>query len=177
MMLDIISENDISDHDIESINIHVGPVDYTCNRPKPTDTEDARFSFQHIMAALMLEGEVDSRHFTEGTLRERRFRDVWKKTSVTNHPEWPTEFMSGVARIEIILTNGEKVTKEKIQARGGPDAPLSEDEFHSLFEKYTRDVLSKEATDKTWRLLSQLEQLDRLNELLESLSKKGPMGG
>jgi 2-methylcitrate dehydratase PrpD len=169
MMLDTLTEHKISYDEIDNVEIHVGPVDYTCNRPRPKDTEDARFSFHHIMAALMLDGDVDSDHFSNERLNDPRFQEAWTKVSVTNHPEWPTEFMSGVARIKVSLRNGENIVKERVQARGGPDLPLSKEEFSKLYSKYTRNVMIEKDIVETWEMLTDLENLENPNILLEKL--------
>ena len=173
MMFDILAEHKISYGDIERVAIDVGPVDYTCNRPQPKDTEDARFSFQHIMAALMLDGDIDSHHFTHEKLSDKRFRDAWPKVLVTNHPEWPAEFMSGVARITVSLINGEKIVKEKKQALGGPDFPLAQDQFKGLYRKYTKNVLTENAMEETWQSISNLEKIDNLSGFLEKIDFPG----
>jgi 2-methylcitrate dehydratase PrpD len=169
MMTEILTERKLHYDDIEKIQIDVGPVDYTCNRPQPVDPEDARFSFQHIMAALMLDGEIDSHHFTEEKLADRRFQEAWKKTSVTNHPDWPATFMSGVAKITVTLKGGEKIVKEREQALGGPQFPLTEDQFKSLYQKYTRNVLKAGDIEATWQALTGLDQIDDLGEFLEKI--------
>lgn len=106
MMREILGEKKVSCEEIDKVEIHVGPVDYTCDRPEPKDTEDARFSFQHIMAALMLERDIDSRHFAREKMMDHSFVEARKKVTVINHSEWPPEFMSGVAKIRVLLYNG-----------------------------------------------------------------------
>lgn len=169
MMLDILAEQNISDENIEGVEIDVGPVDYTCHRPRPKDTEDARFSFQHIMAALMLDGDIDSHHFTPEKLSDSRFQDAWQKVSVRNHEDWPAEFMSGVARITVSLKNGERVVKEKEQALGGPQFPLTQDQFKELYRKYTRTVLTSEDIEETWQIISNLEKMENLTDFLQKI--------
>ncbi len=169
MMFDILAEHKISYEDIERVDIDVGPVDYTCNRPQPKDTEDARFSFQHIMAALMLDGDIDRYHFTPEKLSDNRFQNAWPKVSVTNHPDWPAEFMSGVARITVSLINGEQVVKEKEQALGGPQFPLTQYQFKDLYRKYTKSVLTPKDMAETWQIISNLEKIENLRDFLEKI--------
>ena len=173
MMFDILAEHKISYEDIDGVEIDVGPVDYTCNRPQPKDAEDARFSFQHIMAALMLDGDIDSHHFTDEKLSDNRFQDTWPKVSVTNHPDWPAEFMSGVACITVSLINGEKIVKEREQALGGPQFPLAQDQFKDLYSKYTRKVLTTKDMEDTWQIISNLEKVENLQEFLDKIDFPG----
>ncbi len=173
MMLDILTEQKLSYDEIRQVEIDVGPVDNTCNRPHPKDTEDARFSFQHIMAALMLDGDIESHHFTPQRLSDPRFQTVWPKVSVTNHPGWPPEFMSGVARITVSLKSGDRVIKEKQQALGGPQFPLTQDQFKDLYRKYTKDVLTPDDMEETWEMISNLEQIEDLTGFFEKTTFAG----
>lgn len=169
MMLEILAEKKMNYEEIEGVEIDVGPVDYTCNRPQPKDTEDARFSFQHIMAALMLDGDIDSHHFTSEKLSDHRYQDARTRVSVTNHPDWPAKFMSGVARITLFLRNGQKVVREKEEALGGPQFPLTREQFKGLYRKYTRSVLTPENTEETWQSISNLENMDNLKDFMEKI--------
>ncbi len=173
MMLDVLADRALSAADVEHIGIHVGPVDFTCNRPFPTDTEDARFSFHHIMAALLVDGDVDSHHFTREKLEDPRFQQAWTKTSVTLHPEWPAEFMSGTAKLEVRLNSGETVVREREQARGGPRFPLTDREFKALYDKYTLGVLTEEGTTETWELLAGLDTVQDPTPLLNGILISG----
>jgi 2-methylcitrate dehydratase PrpD len=169
MMIDIVSERSIRAEDIDHVDIHVGPVDNVCNRPSPHDTEAARFSFHHIMGAIMVDGDVDSHHFTEDGLNDERIRSVWDKTNVICHEEWPAEFMSGTARIEVTLTDKTVVMKEALQARGGPDEPLTAKEIEALYRKYTSPVLSSSMIDRTWEMIKNLEHHETLKDLTDLL--------
>jgi 2-methylcitrate dehydratase PrpD len=169
MMLETQSERKLEYEDIARIGIDVGPVDHTCNRPRPQDPEDARFSFHHIMAALMLDGDVDSHHFSWEKLADPRFQEAWKKVYVTNHPSWPSEFMSGVAGLTVTLKNGERIVKERAQALGGPKFPLTSVQFMNLYEKYTRHTLNAADIEWTWQVISDLEQMDDLRKLVDRL--------
>jgi 2-methylcitrate dehydratase PrpD len=174
MMREILGERKVSCEEIDKVEIHVGPVDYTCDRPEPKDTEDARFSFQHIMAALMLERDIDSRHFSGKKMMDDSFVEARKKVTVINHSEWPAEFMSGVAKIKVLLYNGEEVVRESMQALGGPLNPLTKDQFADLYWKYTKEVLKTEDTSWTWEYISNLEEHEDLAQFLRKICFVGP---
>ena len=169
MMGEILKENDYSYDQISEVHCHVGPVDSTCDRPVPTDPEHARFSFQHIIACLMLYGEVDSHHFTWQMLENSAVSEARKKVSVTEHSDWPREFMSGVAKLRVTLKSGEVKEKTRAKALGSPAEPLSADQFKDLFFKYTKPVLSQENAAFVWESLNKLDEMDELNELMERI--------
>ena len=169
MMLDILAEKSVKEEEIKNIDIHVGPVDYTCNRPFPIDTEDARFSFHHILGAIMVDGDIDSHHFTKESLADKRIQDARKKVNVIRHDDWPSEFMSGLALLKITLQDGTVISREKEQSRGGPKEPVSDAEVEALYRKYTRPVLTEAQIDKTWEMISKLENTEDLSELIDLL--------
>ncbi len=169
MMLAMVAKRSLGAEDIERVDIHVGPVDNTCNRPAPVDTEDARFSFHHIMGSIMVDGDIDSHHFTEAKLGDERIRAAWNKVNVLCHDDWPAEFMSGTARIDVTLKDRTVLSDERVQALGGPEAPLSTDQVEALFRKYTRPVISEAMIDSTWQQIAGLEQIEDLSGLIDLL--------
>ena len=174
MMINILDDRKLSYEEIDRVEIEVGPVDYTCNRPEPRDTEDARFSFHHIMAALMLDGDIDSHHFSEEKVTDARFHEARKKISVINHPDWPPEFMSGIAKISVFLKSGEAEVKESEQALGAPKNPLTEEQFATLYQKYTKNLLKAEDIDWTWEFISNFENHEDLSEFLNRINSHPP---
>lgn len=169
MMLEILQEEELTNEQISRIEIEVGPVDATCDRPTPTDPEDARFSFQHIMACLMLYGEVDSHHFAWEAMSDPSISEARQKVSVTVKPDWPREFMSGVARIQVTLKSGEVKEKKRVKAIGSPTEPLTTHHFEDLFVKYTKPVLLQENVRWVWQTLNELEAVDQIQELMERI--------
>ena len=170
MMLDILSSQKINESEIEKIEIHVGPVDYVCNRPEPKDTEDARFSFQHIIGSILVDGDIDSHHFTNERLKDEKIVSARKKVNVNCHFDWPAEFMSGTAKIEVVLYNGNIITEERLQARGGPNAPMTDSEFKSLFQKYSKIALEPEKIDVIWEMINGIDKMDDLTDLIKLLA-------
>ena len=90
MMREVMAETRSTNDDISTIEVHTGPVDNICDRPAPTDTEDARFSFQHIIGCLILDGEIDSHHFTPPKVNNTAIAEAREKVSVTTHSDGPT---------------------------------------------------------------------------------------
>ena len=169
MMLDILTKQKINESEIQKIEIHVGPVDYVCNRPDPKDTEDARFSFQHIIGSILVDGDIDSHHFTSERLIDEKIVSARKKVNVNCHPDWPAEFLSGTAKIEIVLHNGNIITEELVQARGGPKSPLTNSEFEYLFRKYTKPVIEAEKIERIWEMIDEIDKTENISDFISLL--------
>lgn len=171
MILDLAAERSLRAEDVAGIVIHVGPVDNVCNRPDPGDPEDARFSFHHIIGAILADGDVNSGHFTEAALADERIKAARPKVKVVCHADWPAEFMSGTAKLEVAFADGSTVVRERVQAKGGPDEPLTETEIERLYRKYTGPVLAPELIDRSWEMIARLDELDRIDGLIELLNR------
>ena len=169
MMREVMAETRSTNDDISTIEVHTGPVDNICDRPAPTDTEDARFSFQHIIGCLILDGEIDSHHFTPPKVNNTAIAEAREKVSVTTHSDWPNEFMSGVAKIQVTFKSGAAMMKTRAKALGSPDQPLRKEQFKELFFKYTKPVLSRNNAAAVWEALDHLDELDQLDELMEQI--------
>jgi len=166
----ILKKNTLTYEDIERLEIHVGPIDAICDRPHPKDPEDARFSFQHIMAAIMLEGDLNFDTFSTDKIADLRFKEARAKVRVTTHPDWERKWLSGPGKVTIITKDGKTFSEERDEPLGGSKYPLSMDQFKELYRKYTRDVLSEEQAEWTSEIILNLEQFKDLQEFMDVLT-------
>jgi 2-methylcitrate dehydratase PrpD len=157
MLLDIKREYNITQDDVKYIELDVGPVDGTCDRPNPINIEDSRFSFQHILSGVLIEKEVDHKIFTIKKILDPLYRVTRQKIKVNIHDNWPPEFNSGIARITTALKDGKEITKSSEQALGGPLRPLTQEQFIKLYEKYTKDIINTDIINESCNLLLDLE--------------------
>jgi 2-methylcitrate dehydratase PrpD len=157
MLSEIKKEYNISPDDVKYIELDVGPVDGTCDRPNPINIEDSRFSFQHILSGVLVEKEVDHKIFTLKKISDPLYRVSRQKIKVNIHDDWLPEFNSGIARITVRLKNDEQITKSSEQALGGPSRPLMQEQFIGLYEKYTKDIINKDIIKESCRFILDLE--------------------
>lgn len=166
----ILRENNLTYDNIERIDIDVGPIDATCDRPEPKDPEDARFSFQHIQAGIMLEGDLNFDTFTEDKIADPLFKEARSKVKVHTHAEWPDTWMSGPGKIVITTKDNRTFSEERDQPLGGPDFPLTSEQFKELYRKYVKGILSEEQIEWTSQIILNLEQTKDLRELMDVLT-------
>lgn len=162
----IMKEENVRAQDVDLIEIEVGPVDATCNRPNPKDIEDSRFSFQHILAGLLLEGDVNYEIFTNEKIANEKYKEMRSKVKVIVREDWPNEFNSGIARLTVKLRNGRKHEMKMKQALGGPENPLSREEFIKLYKKYTKEILPDEKIEKTCKMILNMEELNNVGDVM-----------
>jgi 2-methylcitrate dehydratase PrpD len=169
-LLILIREHKLSSQDITSVEVHAGPIDATCDRPEPKDTEDSKFSFQHVLAGIMLEGDIGMDTFTDEKLKDPKFREARAKVKVITHTEWPNEELSGVGRVTATLRNGRSLTKEMKQSIGGTELPLTTEDVVALYRKYAGMVLSEKQTERTKDMIMQLDKANDVMELMDILT-------
>ncbi|GAI75937.1 unnamed protein product, partial [marine sediment metagenome] len=163
----LIREGKVKHEQVEWVEAEVGPVDATIDRPEPKDLEDAKFSMQHVISCLLLDGEVGMDTISWGRIKGEKYREFRKRVWVKVHDEWPKTFMSGVGRVTILLKDGQKITEEMDQVIGGPKYPLSIEDFAKLYEKFAGVVLNKAQVERSAEILLNIEKQRDLKELTD----------
>lgn len=166
----LLDENKVPYEQIDTVEIHIGPLDTICDRPNPKDAGDSKFSYQHILAAVMLGEELKLGTFTDRKVTDPRFVEARSKVKVTVGPGWPRRYMSGVARVEATLKDGKKITQEMEQSFGGPKLPLTTDQGKELYRKFGGEALSDEEVEKTMEKTLNLENEADIIELMDLLT-------
>jgi len=163
----LIREGKVKHEQVEWVEAEVGPVDATIDRPEPKDLEDAKFSMQHVISCLLLDGEVGMDTISWGRIKGEKYREFRKRVRVKVHDEWPKTFMSGVGRVTILLKDGQKITEEMDQVIGGPKYPLGIEDFAKLYEKFAGVVLNKAQMERSAEILLNIEKQRDLKELTD----------
>jgi len=154
---------------IDRVTAHISQVDRVCDRPDPQTFDDMQFSFHHILAAVMRDGDVNFSHITDRARTDPRLLEARRKVEVVFHPEWTSTYAMGTpARLDITLKSGRQLTRERSHVIGSPQEPLTLGQFKALFVKFTRDVLPEEELRWVADALVNLETLDRAD--VEKLS-------
>jgi 2-methylcitrate dehydratase PrpD len=171
ILFDLRRKHSFRPEDVEDLTIHDGPISKICDRPSPSHTDDARFSFQHSVAAALLDGDVDSRHFDMTTISEPRFVETRPKVRVVIHDDWPRAFLSGVCRLSVRLKNGSELSGEMETAVGSPALPIDESRVSDLFSKIMAGLMKEEDIRWLWETIMSLEKMDDLRPLMDRISK------
>jgi 2-methylcitrate dehydratase PrpD len=166
----IIRENNLTYDKIDRIDIDVGTLDAICNRPNPKDVEDSRFSFQHIQAGIMLEGDLNFDTFTDDKIASPLFKEARSKVRVHTHTDWPATWMSGPGKVSLITKDGRTFSKEMEQPIGGSKLPLTSEQFKELYYKYTKGILSEEQIEWTAKIILNLEKVKDLREFMDVIT-------
>ena len=52
---------------------------------------------------------------------------------------------------------------------GGPQSPLTQEQFKDLYRKYTKGVLTPKDMEETWQIISNLEKVEDLTDFLQKV--------
>jgi len=99
-----------------------------CDRPEPQSEYQAKFSLQHCVAAALALPAVDFAAFDESArsaLRSLQAR-VRLRAAEPYTSAYPRAWGSAVT---VILADGSRLSAQRTQARGDPEAPLSRAEI------------------------------------------------
>ncbi|GAB6171588.1 MmgE/PrpD family protein [Paradesulfitobacterium aromaticivorans] len=170
IMFSIKEKHELTPDNVELIEIDAGPVDATCDRPSPKHIEDSRFSFQHIMAGILIDGDLSYNTFTKEKINHPVFQKMREKIRVIHRDFWAPEFNSGIARVAVRLTSGEVIEETAEQPLGGSKNPLSQDQFLGLYKKYTKGFLSDRQIYETAKMILELEDQPNVSRLMQILT-------
>lgn len=167
MLIAMKKKYGLTPDNIEKIEFEVGPIDVTCDRPSPKDIEDSRFSYQHIAAGIIIDGDLNYETFTNQKISDHTFKKVREKVKVIHRNDWTREFNSGVATVKVTLMDGRVLKDSAEQAIGGSKRPLTEDHFIDLYRKYSSRFLKESEMNESADIIMSLEKQQDLQRLMD----------
>lgn len=169
ILFDLRKKHMFNYDEVIELKIDDGALSKICDRPSPTDTEDARFSFQHAVGAALIDNDVDSYHFDTDKIFDPKFKEARSKVKIVFHDDWPREFLSGTARLTILLKDGREISGEIKTAIGAPDSPLNEEQVFDLYKKITKNILNEKDIEWTWETINNIENIADLKPFISKL--------
>ena len=113
-----------------------------CDRPDAATEQEARFSVQYCVAALLLTGGVRIAAFAPQRLVDPAIRELMRKVSVSIADDLAAAYPGRrAARVEVELNDGRVLRRSQPTRKGDPDAPLSDAELSAKFMELTSPVI------------------------------------
>lgn len=140
----MVKEHGFSVEDIKQIEIAGYGATYSmCNREKVGSAQEARFSIQYCIAALLYTGRVRLDAFAQETMNRDDIQSFMAKVSVTESPELSAEYpQKRMARLRVYLNDGRVVDHFQQGRKGDPEDPLSDQELIEKYNELASTVLS-----------------------------------
>ena len=141
---------------------------------RPKAGLEGKFSMQYCMAIALLDGEVGLRQFTDERVLEPKAQQLLKRVHFV-HPQVvaPEEILSMPEAVTIRLRDGRELSHEVLVAKGDPPNPISEEELAAKYRDCASFVLSPQDTQISLDMVSHLEELRDVTELMHLVCLRG----
>jgi len=161
----------------------VGPLaQLTCEplpiRRNPRSVTEAQYSIPYAIATTITKGKPRIRNFVGEGIKTRRILALANKVRWENDPSCDLDSRTGriPARMEIKLANGQLLYGETQDFRyGNPHRPISKTELTDKFRDclaYSLKPLSEESVSKLINMLTNLEEVKDIRNIIELISLK-----
>ena len=172
VVLELKKEYHLSLDDIEKIEVHASPADEWCDRPEPQSLGDLQFSFQHLLGAAMLDGDVNFDNVDANILLDPRYKEARSKIEVIIHPDRSSVLVQAPAEVIIRKKDGKMFSGQRMFTIGSLQEPLSVEQYIELYSKFTKGILSSEEIEKSVEAILNLEKLNDLIGLMDLLTSR-----
>jgi 2-methylcitrate dehydratase PrpD len=155
--------------------VHIGGYSATkdvCDRPSVNSEQEARFSAQYTVGAMLVLGGVRVAAFEPANLNNPAIRAVMPKVSVSMDPELADAYPGKrAAKVWVTLKDGRELYHYAPTRKGDPDAPLSDAELGDKFSELTVPVIGAVASSALLQALWHGDALPGAVPLLANAQK------
>ncbi|WBV44801.1 MmgE/PrpD family protein [Pseudoroseomonas cervicalis] len=141
------------------VQVHIAGYRATaeiCDRPRVHTEQEARFSLQYCVAALLHHGAVRLDAFAPERLRDPVLHGFMPRVSVSLAPELAEAYpRRRAARLRLVLRDGTVLEHEQPTRKGDPEDPLTDAELDAKFHELADPVLGVPAARALRRLIRQ----------------------
>ena len=169
-ILELINEQALSWKDIKKVDVHISRADRVLDRPEPKTIGDLQFSFQHVLAAAMVDRDVNLTHFAADRIDDTKLATARQRVTVIVHDDWPTGTLEAPSLIVVNLKDGRQIVKERKYPIGSSQQPLNKEQLISLYRKFMQGILTEKQIKRTMDEILNLEELSDIGALIEMLT-------
>ncbi|MBI5967359.1 MAG: MmgE/PrpD family protein, partial [Deltaproteobacteria bacterium] len=119
-VIELKKQHNLSYEEVKAIEVHASLAEKICDRPEPKNEGDIQFSFQHVLSAAMLDGDVNLKHISEKAVNDPKLREGRSKVTLIYHPDLTIEFNKAPARVVIKMKDGREFSRERMYPIGHP---------------------------------------------------------
>ncbi len=132
------------------------------SRPEPVSGLVGRLSFQHAMAAALVDGAASPAQFTDARVRDPVVASVRSRIQV----EADDALGPDQCVITLTLADGREYTHRVEHATGTPENPVTDALLEAKFRMLAGHVLPRARVNRLLKALWQLDQLDDVGEIV-----------
>jgi len=180
-VLDLTRAHELRAGDVEGAEVVVPAGGLAAvTRDRPRTGLEGKFSLPYVVAAAVLDGRVTLDTFTDKMVQRPEAQTLLRAVRPVEDPSIPVVFNAieeGYVVVKIRRRGGAVLERRVDYPRGAHQNPLSRDELHAKFRDCARRVLSPAQSERALALLTSLEDLPRLDELVAALIPVGSDAG
>ena len=155
----------IDPRDIAAVRLQVAPLVLDlCNQKDITVGLQGKFSVYHAAAIGLVRGKAGLAEFSDETVNDPQVKAVREKVRPTSLPGLAED----AVRVEIELTNGERIGKQVDHAIGNLGRPMTEPELEEKFRDQAAPMLSAARVDALIALCWKAGELRDMRELIDA---------
>jgi len=138
----------------------------------PATALESKFSLEFCVAIALIDGEVCLKQFSGEKVKDSAVQELMKKIKYVHPPEMGSGLVDLKGEVVVRLQNGELYSRKVDVARGDPRNPLNKEELNNKYRDCVRLSLSPEDINKSLDLISHLESVNDIAELMDILTLK-----
>ncbi len=173
-LVQLLQEHKIRFEDVAGVEAEIPPfVANMLRYPEPKNGEEAKFSLEQSLGSILIDGKLDLPHvrpFNDAGAVDRRYQNARRMIKVIERKDWGGGRSAPWSTpVTVHLKDGRKYTQavSADELRGGGKNPLSQEEFAGRYRAMTQGFLSSSQIDRSIELVSNLENLDSIAELMK----------
>lgn len=172
-VLDLAREYELRGADVEAAEVVVPSGGLAAvTRDRPRTGLEGKFSLPYVVAAAVLDGRVTLDTFTDEMVQRPEAQALLRAVRPVEDPSIPVAFNAieeGYVVVKIRRRDGAVLERRVDYPRGAHQNPLAADELFAKFRDCARRALPREQGERALALLTAIEDLPRLDELVASL--------
>lgn len=168
----LLQTNDVSVDKVERIEVHTFAEAARLFPGVPETTSQAQYSLHFALAVMLRYGQIAPRHISGDGLLDPEVAALIPKINVietANHSDDFPQYRR--SDVDIFLKDGSRLSSGTVDARGGPEAWMLDDEVKQKFFNFCSDVLPNDRIQSIWdwrgKLLDPKTKFSDLAELVQ----------
>ncbi|MEO3413193.1 MmgE/PrpD family protein [Roseovarius sp. CAU 1744] len=119
----------------------------------PDTTSQAQYSLHFALATMLLHGRIGPEHLTGAALRDPGVAALIPRITASEDTRHSERFPAGRwSDVEVTLTDGQVLCSGDVHARGGPEAPMSDQEVRQKLHHMAGATLPVDRVDALWAM-------------------------
>jgi 2-methylcitrate dehydratase PrpD len=149
----LMNEEGLTAEDVTAIKVRTFAESARLYPGMPETSSQAQYSLNFALATQLLHGRIGPEHITGAGLTDPRVKALINKITVEQEPRHSARFPAGRwSDIEVTRKDGRVLKSGDINARGGPEAPLTDAEVLEKLHFMAGRALPPERIDALWAM-------------------------